>query len=946
MKAERWRQIDTIFHQAVELPAEQRSAFLDRACSADPSLRDEVEALIAFHDKAGNFLQSARALEEPGTLAGRMFGPYEIKSLLGSGGMGHVFLAEDSRLGRKVAIKLLKPELLRDSRARERFLREARSVSQLNHPHICTLHDIGEHEGIDFLVMEYLEGETLAARLERGPMLLDKALKLAEEIADALDTAHRHGVTHRDLKPSNVMLTSSGAKLVDFGLAKMTPAPLQSEAQGEAEAKPASLTTEGTILGTVHYMSPEQARGETNLTPQSDQFSFGLVLYEMVTGKRAFERPSAPEVITAIIREDAEPLPSTIPAPLRWVIERLLSKDPADRYDSTRDLFRDLRQIRNRLSEAMPGAVPSIAAPAPRAKRRWISVAVAIGALAISVVATVALLLPPPMDLSALKFTPVSRMEVTELFPAWSPDGKSIAFTANVHGVNQVFTKVIDPSVPGEAAQITNGPFSSLKPLWSPDGSKIYYLSNNKLWSVTSSGGAPSVELADTTDFSLHSDGKTVAFSRRGKLWVDSLGSNSPREFGQAPFPSVPPVSPLSFSPDGSKLIAQSRLGKWVLDYPSGAARKKLPLGDVSLGVLSWLPDNRHIIAGEISDVDLTSSLVLLDTEDGACQRIYSSIETMAGVALSSDGRRLAYARGLLEWNVVEIALSGSVRTVLGGSGLVSWWPDWAKSGTHFLATTNRSGPPWAVEDVSTTESFSRRLYTSDSKENELVWNARWSPDGSRFAFITDIVANSQSQLRIANSAGGRATSLVDHAAGAIGMSWSPDGRWIAYAKVLPLGIAKIRSDSGSTPEVLVQLTELLPSGSNVEWSPAGDWIAYTTSQGVSLISPETHAIHLLTVRKLLPFGFSKDGRHVFGIERDTTGKGAQWQLYEIDVATGVEKLLNPVDLPASVEALVGFSMHPDGTRFLTSVRKWPTDIWIMEGFNPPKTWLDRLLRR
>src|SRR5262249_52634179 len=193
-----------------------------------------------------------------------------------SGGMGQVYAAEDKRLGRKVAIKLLLPALLQDSRSRERFLREARSVSQLNHPHICTLHDIGEHEGIDFLVMEYLEGETLAARLERGPMLLDKALKLAEEIADALDTAHRHGGTHRDLKPRKVMLTSSGAKLVDFGLAKMPPAPLQSEAQGEAEAKPASLTTEGTILGTVHYMSPEQARGETNLTPQSDQFSFGL----------------------------------------------------------------------------------------------------------------------------------------------------------------------------------------------------------------------------------------------------------------------------------------------------------------------------------------------------------------------------------------------------------------------------------------------------------------------------------------------------------------------------------------------------------------------------------------------------------------------------------------------------------------------------------------------
>src|SRR5262249_44249992 len=262
-----------------------------------------------------------------------------------SGGMGQVYAAEDKRLGRKVAIKLLLPALLQDSRSRERFLREARSVSQLNHPHICTLHDIGEYEGIDFLVMEYLEGETLAARLERGSMPIDQALKLAEDIADGLDAAHRHGVIHRDLKPGNVMLIASGAKLVDFALAKMNPALLRSERQGEAGAKLASLTSKGTILGTVHYMSPEQARGETNLTPQSDQFSYGLVLYEMVSGKRAFDRPSPAEIITAIIREDAEPLPSAMPTPLRWVIERLLSKDPADRYDSTRDRCRELRRI-------------------------------------------------------------------------------------------------------------------------------------------------------------------------------------------------------------------------------------------------------------------------------------------------------------------------------------------------------------------------------------------------------------------------------------------------------------------------------------------------------------------------------------------------------------------------------------------------------------------------
>src|SRR5262249_31043510 len=274
---------------------------------------------------------------------------------------------------------------------------------------------------------------------------------------------------------------------------------------------------------------------------------------------------------------------STTPTPLRWVIERLLSKDPGQRYDSTRDLYRDLHEMCERLSEVMPGAIPSTAALPQRAKRRLISiVAIAIGALSVGIVATVAWLPSPPLDVSALKFTPLSRMEATEFFPAWSPDGKTIALTASVHGIAQVFMKNVDSPVAGEAAQITNARFPCGRPFWSNDGSKIYYQSNNKLWSVTASGGVPTLELSDIQDVSMHPDGKTVVFSRGGKLWVDSLGRNQPHEFGQMP-PAKLRAGPLQFSPDGSKLLAASGLEKWVLDYPSGAARKRLRLADVSL---------------------------------------------------------------------------------------------------------------------------------------------------------------------------------------------------------------------------------------------------------------------------------------------------------------------------------------------------------------------------
>src|SRR5579864_2299143 len=290
-------------------------------------------------------------------LAGRRLGPYEILSAIGAGGMGEVYKAHDTRLDRIVAIKVLLTHLADRSELRERFEREARTIASLNHPHICVLHDIGFQDGIDFLVMEYLEGETLAQRLLKGPLPLEQVLQYAIEISDALDKAHRKGVTHRDLKPSNIMLTRTGTKLLDFGLAKLkqeaTPANVS---LSDLPTAVDPLTAQGTIVGTLQYMAPEQLEGK-EVDARTDIFAFGAVVYEMATGTRAFEGKSQASLIAAILEKEP-PAMSTLqpmtPPVLDRVVKRCLAKDADDRWQTARDLEGELKWISEAGSQLTP----------------------------------------------------------------------------------------------------------------------------------------------------------------------------------------------------------------------------------------------------------------------------------------------------------------------------------------------------------------------------------------------------------------------------------------------------------------------------------------------------------------------------------------------------------------------------------------------------------------
>jgi tetratricopeptide (TPR) repeat protein/TolB-like protein len=354
MTSDRWQRIEEIYHSAREREGSQRAAFLKEACAGDDALRREVESLLA-EEKGAEFLE-APALEAAAKLlvkdrgqswVGRQLGSYQVISFLDAGGMGEVYRGRDTRLDRPVAIKILPAHLAERPELRERFEREARAIASLNHPHICVLHDIGHQDGIDYLVMEYLEGETLARRLFKGPLTLEQVFQYAIEIADALDNAHRKGITHRDLKPGNIMLTGSGAKLLDFGLAK-----LRQDAAGSVSGLTTTqdvLSGQGAILGTLQYMAPEQVEGKTaQVDARTDIFAFGAVLYEMATGKKAFEGKSQASVIAKILETDPPPVSSlrpTVPPALDHLVRRCLAKDPEKRWQSARDVCEQLRWI-------------------------------------------------------------------------------------------------------------------------------------------------------------------------------------------------------------------------------------------------------------------------------------------------------------------------------------------------------------------------------------------------------------------------------------------------------------------------------------------------------------------------------------------------------------------------------------------------------------------------
>jgi serine/threonine protein kinase len=468
MTPERWQQIRGVLEEALELAPEQRSAFLHRNCSSDPSLRQEVETLLASSpDVRSSFLQSSplRVALTPGT----RLGEYEVKSLLGSGGMGEVYRARDARLGRDVAIKVL-PLLAANSDRLWRFEHEARAAAALNHPNILAVFQMGTYEGAPYLVSELLEGETLRELLKRGPLSVRKAIDYGMQIARGLAAAHEKGIVHRDLKPENLFVTKDGrAKILDFGLAKLTSPHFSSDHTEGTEP--------GVVMGTVGYMAPEQVRGQTT-DHRADIFAFGAILYEMLAGKRAFQRPTSADTMSAILNDDPPGISQVtlnIPPALQRVSHRCLEKNPEQRFQSASDLAFALDALSDSSGSALkfPAKDAGGSALLSFVKEHKL---VLVAGLVLAAFLAGALL----YSTRSLRPSKVSRARITHkqftfsgdaYDPAISPDGLFVSYVSKKPGEKQ---KLIVQASNGTELELAQGTGIS-GPRWSPDGSEVLF---------------------------------------------------------------------------------------------------------------------------------------------------------------------------------------------------------------------------------------------------------------------------------------------------------------------------------------------------------------------------------------------------------------------------------------------------------------------------------------
>jgi serine/threonine-protein kinase len=936
MATNRDAEIRRICEEALDRPVDERAQFVSDACAGDDNLRHEIDALLAHDPSADRFLARPAFESEAVYLAnaaasarrdlvGRRLGTYDIVSLIGSGGMGTVYRARDTKLNRDVAIKLLPNEFAADGERLARFTREAHVLASLNHPRIATIYGLDEANGTPFLVLEFVDGETLDRRLARGRVPFDEALAVAKQIAEALEAAHEKGIVHRDLKPANIAVTRAGiVKVLDFGLAKDTSPemPPSISLSSPTLTSPMLVTHVGVIVGTVAYMSPEQARGKV-VDRRTDVWAFGCVLFEMLSGRRAFAGATATDVIANVVHKPPpwDALPAATPAAVRTLLQRCLAKDPAQRLRAIGDAHFDLD-----MGEPAPTAVA-----APRRRRLLIAVsAIAVPLVAVGLVLGRRLLQADrPAARSAMQFeielqTTGSLGSEVGTDVIISPDGARIVFVSRgADGVPRLKTRRFDQATVFDLP----GTEGARSPFFSPDGEWVAFEAAGSLKKTAVGGGSPIVlrEAVNLLGGSWGDDGAIYAALDFGKLWRVSSSSGEARVIAdltpESQDPRWPQVLPGSKhllvtavgrpGPNGATIEALSLIdGTRKTLVPRGTFGRYLPggyltyvnqgtlfalrvdldrmqvLSDAPIPVVkdvaySWtfgfaqldiarngtLVYRRSAARGELAGVSVDSS--------GATETVMASPAEYAFPSLSPDGRRIAVAR--VENGAPSLWIFDRVRKHIDRVSALpdSYGPTWTRDG-RMLIVGGLSGMRWLTPDGAHSGPL------TNSNAAQVPWSL--SADGSRLAYheTSPVTGFDIWTVPVRENADGLTAGqpevFLHTSAYETYPAFSPDGRWIAYGSgAFGTWEVYVRSfpDTGAPPVQVSRgggrIPRWLPNRRELFYRTDDQQImvsSYGVKNGVFVAGPPRPwpMLRLAETGVLSNFDIDADGRHIFAL--------------------------------------------------------------------------------
>jgi serine/threonine protein kinase len=970
MQADKWTDLKALFHKALELPPEKRAEYLQQACAGNDSLRLAAESLIRAHEKSSSFLDGPAYeatthlfASSPDLKPGDRIAHYEIRGLLGSGGMGKVYRAEDTKLKRDVALKVLAVETGEQDAARKRFLREARAAAALDHPHICAIYEVGEDKRNSYIAMQLIAGETLESRLRQSGMSLSEVLTIAIQIADALTTAHAQEIIHRDIKPANLILTTRGdVKILDFGLAKVKATALESLSQAETTL----LTHPGLLVGTVPYMSPEQTRGQ-EVDARSDIWSLGILLYQMVARHTPFAEQSNTDTLAAILTR--EPLPLTnlsaeIPAGLQLIVGKMLRKDREERYQTAKEVLIDLQALHKQLSTGpTPSTGPRVkqitghpsvkttsGGPAKQVtKYKWLAASLALLLLAAS--AFVLWRVPrtqPASDKPRLQgAVQVTTWSGLDIHPSLSPDANAIAYSSDHGGNFEIYVKPMTPG--GRETQITNDGQANFEPAWSPDGRWITYSSKNRggIWIVPSAGGnakqvsqfgSHPVWSPDGTLLAFQSDPITALGAQAAPSQPPSLiyvvpadGRGDPSALTQLGHPAGGHGAP-AWSPDSKHLaICVSDFGStsiWIISRDGSAQKQAVPDGfDPVYG-----PDGKSLYYTRLNGIWKTQ----LSPETGEptgepIQLNTSASERIRGFTISADGKKIVYAALLTNSNLWYVPISPATSAPTGNPISLTHdrefrnsVPVFSPDGQKLAFNTQKSSRARAEGDIWIMDRDGQNATQITTDGGGL---ASWFPGARELAFLS---YREPRHVWLADLQTGRDKTLsLDFGEDVNYMRLSPDGKEVLFnsKRSGTTNVWKIPIEGGQ-PKQLTFDNELIGFAC---WSPDGKTIGVQLKrQGdthVGVMPSDGGPITQLTFSQGQSWlsGFSPDGdKLVFAGFRD-----GLWNIWWVSRSTKEQKKLTNY---TRVNAFVRYpAWSPLGNQIAYEYAETTGNIWVAE---------------